>query len=253
MRRIDDFFISKNAVGGITEDHYNTNEVDSLINMADTISRITYQSLYIIDYHKKNFLHVSNNPMFLNGVSADEVKEMGYMFYLNHVPEEDVEMLLEINRAGFEFYDNVPVEERLDYVISYDFHLKLGRKKNLINHKLTPALLDGNGRIWFALCAVSLSTRTKPGHVKMSKINQPFYWEYSFESRRWSERSEIVLSEREKDVLTMSARGYTMNEIGDELCMSIDTVKFHKKKLFEKLQVKNITEALYFATSHKLL
>lgn len=179
MGKIDDFFISKNTVKGITEEHYKTNQIDSLIKMADAISRITCHSLYIIDYHKKNFLYVSDNKLFLNDVSADEVKKMGYMFYLNHVPKEEVEMLLE--------------------------------------------------------------------------INQPFYWEYSFKSRRWNERREIVLNEREKDILTLSVRGYTMNDIADELCMSIDTVKFHKKKLFEKLQVKNITEALYFATNHKLI
>jgi len=44
-----------------------------------------------------------------------------------------------------------------------------------------------------------------------------------------------------------------MNEISDKLCIAIDTVKFYKRRLFERLNVKNITEALSFATNYKLL
>ena len=44
-----------------------------------------------------------------------------------------------------------------------------------------------------------------------------------------------------------------MNEISDQLCLAVDTIKFYKRKLFEKLEVKNIAEALSFATNYKLL
>ena len=35
------------------------------IRSAEAFSRFTYQSVYIIDYFKRNFLYVSPNPMFL--------------------------------------------------------------------------------------------------------------------------------------------------------------------------------------------
>lgn len=44
-----------------------------------------------------------------------------------------------------------------------------------------------------------------------------------------------------------------MNDIADYLCVAIDTVKFYKRKLFQKLNVKNIAEAISFATNYKLL
>lgn len=51
---------------------------------------------------------------------------------------EDLELLLKINMAGFSFLNNIPKEDRLDYFISYDFHL-IQRNKHLIlthNEKL---------------------------------------------------------------------------------------------------------------------
>ena len=48
-------------------------------------------------------------------------------------------------------------------------------------------------------------------------------------------------------------QGLTINEIAEKIFISPDTVKFHRRKLFEKMGVDNITEALSYATNNKLL
>lgn len=251
MTQIDDFFILSNYVHDISEEEYK--KTDLLIKVFDALARTTYHSIYIIDYYRKNFLYVADNPLFLCGHTSTEVRELGYMFYLNHVPSKEQNMLTEINKAGFNFFDKIPIQERLDYTISYDFHLIMNKKEILINHKLTPVLLAKDGRIWLAACTVSLSAYNSPGHIEIRKSGTTGYWLYSLEKHRWIENKGIVLNEKEKDILTLSAQGYTMNEIADKLCLAIDTIKFYKRRLFDKMQVKNITEALSFATNYKLL
>jgi hypothetical protein len=59
-------------------------------------------------HYRRGFLYVSDNPLFLCGHTADEVLRMGYAFYLSHVPEEELPMLTELNRAGFRAFDDVP-------------------------------------------------------------------------------------------------------------------------------------------------
>lgn len=251
MARKEDFFIVTNSVYNISEEEYQKAEL--VIKMFDAVSRTTYQSMYIIDYYKKNFLYVSSNPLFLCGYTSEEVKELGYMFYINHVPLKEQNMLTEINKSGFNFFDKIPIYDRNDYSISYDFHIVTGKKEMLVNHKLTPLLLTKDGRIWLAACIVSLSSHNTPGHIELRKSGMTQYWEYSLEKHCWIENKGITLSEKEKDILSLSAQGYTMNEIADKLCLAIDTIKFYKRKLFEKLEVKNITEALSFVTNYKLI
>ena len=251
MVKTEDFFTFSNAVSNISEEEYQKN--DFLIDIFDAISRTTSQSLYIIDYYKKNFLYVSPNPLFLCGHTAEEVKDLGYMFYINHVPIEEQTMLTEINIAGFDFFNKIPFDERIKYTISYNFHLTNGKKKTLINHKLTPIKLTDEGRIWLAACVVSLASREKVGDIEMRKTGEINFWRYSIKQRRWIEDNVMTLNEREKDILSLSIQGYTMTEIADQLCLSLDTIKFYKRKLFEKLDVKNITEASAFATNHKLI
>ena len=90
-----------------------------LIEAVKAFSRTTNQSVYIIDYYKRTFLYVAENPLFLCGETAKNVSNLGYMFYMKHVPEKDLEMLLEINQAGFEFFKHIPHSERLKYTIFY--------------------------------------------------------------------------------------------------------------------------------------
>jgi DNA-binding CsgD family transcriptional regulator len=251
MAKIEDFFISTNSVLDIPEEEYQ--KINTLIATFDAVSRVIYQCLYIIDYNKQNFLYVSSNPLFLCGHNTQEILEMGYAFYLTHVPEQEQIMLTEINYAGFKFFEKLPVEEKIKSTISYDFHIINGKKKTLINHKLTPVLLTDDGKIWLAACIISLSSHSKPGNIVLHIADQPFFYEYSLINHHWKENKGITLNEREKDVLSLSAQGYSMNEIADRLFVTFDTIKFYRRRILEKLQVKNITEALSFATSYRLL
>ena len=164
MTQIEDFFNEKNRVESITEADYL--RIKPYIETAKAFAQTTYQSIYIIDYFKKRFLYVSDNPIFLCGHSAKEVMEMGYGFYLNHVPEAELPMLTELNQAGFSAFNATPREEKKHCLMSYDFHILSGGKKLLINHKITPLVLNDLGQVWLALCTVSLSSRKEAGHIE---------------------------------------------------------------------------------------
>jgi DNA-binding CsgD family transcriptional regulator len=251
MTKVDDFFISSNKIDNITDRDYQ--KTDVLINTVDSVARTTYKTLYVIDHFRKSFLYVSNNPLFLCGNTADEVKEMGYHFYIKNVPEEEHGLLKEMNRARFEFLFKVPKDERTDYTISCDFHILNNKRKTIINHKIIPILLTDDGKIWLSVCVVSLSSHNKPGNIEMWKARQTVFWEYSLEEHVWRENSGMALNEREKDILSLSAQGFTMNEIADELFLTEATIKYYKSGLFEKLGVKNIVEALNFVSNHRLI
>ncbi len=251
MNKSDEFFIPDNEVKFSEELDYS--RVDECIRSVEAFSRISYQSVYIIDYFKQNFLYVSPNPMFLCGQSQERVRELGYRFYLNYVPENELSLLLSINRTGFAFYNDIPVEERKDWYISYDFHILNKGRKILVNHKLTPLRLTSDGRVWLALCVVSAATHTDAGHIEMHHIGTSDFFEYNTVSRKWKRKQIPTLTDGEKSVLTLSMQGYTMVEIADKLCLSPDTIKKYRQRIFEKLDVRNISEAIAAATNNKLI
>ncbi|NSL85278.1 response regulator transcription factor [Chitinophaga solisilvae] len=218
------------------------------------IARLTYESLYIIDYADMSFEYVSDNPLFLCGYTAAEVLQSGYDFYFRHVPEPDLELLNIINETGFNFFKTLPVAERKELSITYDFHLiSKDGKPVLINHKLTPLLMTPDGNMWKALCIVSISHHQTAGHARIYRQHSADVWKLDVKQRRWRKSRKPALTERETAVLRLHAQGLTISQIAEKLFVSPDTVKYYRRRIFERLEVNSIVEALSYAINSRII
>lgn len=252
MEAINSFFDDRNTVNHLSDKDFE--QLKDYLSVIDAFARLSYKSVYVIDYQNQSFEYVSDNPLFLCGLSSQEVKELGYAFYFRNVKKEDLELLMKINDAGFSFYERIPVEERKLYTISYDFHLINERNKPvLINHKLTPIFLNEKGQIWKAMCIVALSPNQTEGNITISKQGCEDFWKFNLDTNTWEKEQKVKLSEREFNILELSARGFTINEIAEKIFASTDTVKFHRRKIFDKFNVQSISEALSYAKINKLI
>lgn len=70
---------------------------------------------------------------------------------------------------------------------------------------------------------------------------------------RWEEHAATLLNETEKAILTLSIQGLTINAIAESAHLAVDSVKLARHRLYEKLEVNNISEAISYATNYKLL
>lgn len=252
MEEIQRFFNEKNEIKSDAGIDYS--QTNNYLEAIKAFARMSYQSVYVIDYFTKSFEYVSDNPLFLCGMTSEDVKNLGYEFYFRNVKPADLELLVRINEEGFDFYEKLKIDERKKYTISYDFCLISEKKSEiLINHKLTPFFLAEDGKIWKAICMVSLSNAQSSGNIVISKEGTNDLWKYDLEAGKWMVEKKKQLSQREREILSLSASGLKINEIADKIFVAPDTVKFHRKKLFDKIGVNNIAEALAYAKNNKLL
>lgn len=63
----------------------------------------------------------------------------------------------------------------------------------------------------------------------------------------------LNISQREMDVLELMAAGATNQEIADQLFVSLNTIKTHTSRLFEKMDVKRRTQAIEKAKRLKII
>ncbi|HMU08717.1 MAG TPA: LuxR C-terminal-related transcriptional regulator [Ferruginibacter sp.] len=64
-------------------------------------------------------------------------------------------------------------------------------------------------------------------------------------------KTETPLTRREQEVLAALAKGFLYKEIALRLSISLDTVKKHCKNIYQKLNVRNRTEASNHFNSRK--
>lgn len=244
--------LTKNKVGNVSE----TDQLQQsdYLEAVKSFARLTYESVYVINYENMSFEYVSENPLFLCGYSPEEVLNMGYDFYFKHVPEEELGLLEQINEAGFDFFEKLPAETKKEYSITYDFHLTHKNGKTiLINHKLTPLFLTKDHKMWKAMCIVSMAHHSHPGNVFIKRQGSDEIRELDLETSTWRKMTKPSLSEREIEVLRLYAQGLTINQIAEKIFVSPDTVKYYRRRIFERLSVTSIVEALAVAVSSKII
>ncbi|MBK9047966.1 MAG: helix-turn-helix transcriptional regulator [Bacteroidetes bacterium] len=63
-------------------------------------------------------------------------------------------------------------------------------------------------------------------------------------SKRSPIQRKILIYRLREEVLGLLVKGKSYKMIADELCISYDTVRAHMKKIYEKLHVSSMTEAV---------
>ncbi len=71
--------------------------------------------------------------------------------------------------------------------------------------------------------------------------------------RRQQRNEEQLLTRRELEVLQQVTHGKTSKEIAEELNLSLDTIKFHRKNILSKLNQPNTAALVNFAIEHRLV
>jgi LuxR family maltose regulon positive regulatory protein len=83
---------------------------------------------------------------------------------------------------------------------------------------------DYTGKLLAAFEAEERKSTDKPGLPPVQPLVEP-------------------LSQRELEVLRLIVQGLSNHEIGERLCLALDTVKGHNRRIYDKLQVQRRTEA----------
>lgn len=75
----------------------------------------------------------------------------------------------------------------------------------------------------------------------------------SYEEEQKKHYPHDDLTNREREVLHLIAKGYTNQEIADELFITLKTVKTHVSNILSKLEVNDRTQATIYAYQHNLV
>lgn len=224
-------------------------DIYNYYSILDSVTRITSQCLYLIDFYKGELLYVSNNPMFICGLTPQEVKDLREGFNKKFVSEQENKMTNNGIAQWFKFLENQPINERVNYSLNYDYLLN----NRMVNTSLTTIFLSDDFKPWLVLGKSKVSTSSKSGNFIIFKSNSNLLWTLSEKSNKWKQSHYIDLSDIEKQVLLLSIQGKKEKEICDDIFRSLDGLKSIKRRLFNKLQCNNITEAVSTAISHNLL
>ena len=101
--------------------------------------------------------------------------------------------------------------------------------------------------IWLALKLFKPAIKTTVKTVIVEKKVYMERHEIAYGEKNNAEAKRLGLSQRELEVLELMSAGLSNQEIADKLFVSLNTIKTHSAKIFEKMDVKRRTQAVEMA------
>ncbi len=208
------------------------------------------QSIYTVyDMNKQNYLLKSDEQKKTFGFKdgGDYENEHAEIIYKNIHPD-DLPFVLETVSMIYYFFSELPADEKMDYKLVYDFRVKNNEGIYMrYMHQTIVLEQDKTGKTWLWLIITDLLSE-KPSNEKPQRrlINVKTGKLHLFNNDDDS-NSEVLLTKRETEILSLIARGYDSKNISDKLFISINTVNNHRQNILRKTRTDNTTQALLFA------
>ena len=133
-------------------------------------------------------------------------------------------------------------------------HIKVVMLTSFIDDKEVYQALDAGVDSY--VLKTSSAEEIKNAIIKTYQGNSVFEKEVMAKMRqRMHQQTELheMLTEREKEILLLIAKGYSNQEIADASHITIKTVKTHVSNILSKLEVQDRTQAVIYAFQHDLI
>jgi len=218
--------------------------------------RFTEQLFVVLDNQSQSYLYVSDNLTLVTGHPLDDIKKGGSGFMGTFMHPDDVISFARITPLLLDAIKALSEEEILKCRLSYDYRFAYadGSYHRWLQHNI-PLSLDQNKNVQHSLAIVT--------DIGMYKHHNQCHYQavyYPDENTRHVLTEGVIhnpviqnITAREKEIILLTSHGHTEAAIAKQLGISIQTVKTHRKNLFQKTGVKNSIELVRFAMANLII
>ncbi len=209
---------------------------------------------YIIDYKNQKILYATKGSTLETDRHFERNEVVGLSHLDNLIADENLSMLSTIHFKVYDFMYSLSENRRRSGYFTIDYRIKTrSNKAVLINHKTSILDLTDDGALRLALCIISYPTSDKQGNAYIKMTDTNTVYEFMVASQKFVEVKTQKLTSKATRILELASNGKDRNQIAKELGISVNTVKYHKKKIFSQIGVKNTPEAIQWINNQKKL
>jgi len=231
----------------VGEDDYLRFETN--LNLLKRLSEVENSIFSVLDLTTGNYLLKSSRFISMLGYShSAETESDDLELFHKLIHPDDLPFVLDTEYEAFFFYKNLPVSEKKDYKLMYDFRVKSNKGIYMrIMHQFVILEQDRSGKSWLALLVTDIlsekASNDKPQRRLMNIKTGKLY----FFHEEGDKNSGKLLTKRETEVIGLIAQGLDSQNISDRLFISVNTVNNHRQNILSKTRSANTAQALLYA------
>lgn len=167
------------------------------------------------------------------------------------IPKEERHEMMKRSDSTRTLVDNdIHPAEKSSLTIIEDYHIKMNGRNILITQKFTPLSVDNDGTITSGLLVMPPSVNSSFGELVV--LCEECMWRYDKSTCSFVKKKKMSVSDSEKELLLFSTGGASVKEIAKFMCLTENTIKTKRKRLFKKLGVTNVIAAVTKMNNYSL-
>lgn len=209
----------------------------------------------LLDALAWDYFFYSDSFILLTGYKREELPSNTDEAIRMLVASVSLEDKIEENRIRFQRIASLIQEKSLKSIVinsSFKLRTKMGMLVN-VDCVCHPLYFNGDGLPWVYLCVIKPSRRAKVQKTTIYMYDGDKRQIYLPLKEKFVPYDNTVLKEEELTILHFATLGYNEQKMAKMLNQNITYIKYYKKRIFAKLNVENITEAVYVALQSGLL
>lgn len=227
-------------------------DLDSLIASVDSSMRICGQSAFIIDFDQHKILYRTEQLLYIDEATHNDIKRECSNPYWSLVPEQVLSQLLQIRNSFPQMNDELQQEDYSKHICVIDYPIWIRGHELYITQKFTPLIMRSDGITRIGLFTINPSNKRNVECLLIAPKGRRFRYDFS-EGHFKEFNLAKTLTVTERTILFRAKMGMTSEEIAESLFLSVHTVKTHRGRIFKKLNVDTISEALTVIGNYQLL
>jgi len=217
----------------------------------------TEQIFAVIDHATAGYHYISANFTSITGYPIETLYREGLSFIMPRLHPDDLEAFNTISSVLTKKAACLDPSELANCRLSFDVRMAFADKTwhRMLQHNI-PLTIDSSNRIVHALAIVTDITPYKTGN------------HCGYQIAKYSGQERIVILEgtigdsrqpipeitnRERQVIGLTAQGLKEAEVAARMSIGIQTVKTYKKNLFRKTGCKNAAELVRYGVANLLI
>jgi PAS domain S-box-containing protein len=210
---------------------------------------------WILNVRTGHYTFVSKNIELILGYSRIKFMEGGIQFVESLIHPEDAAKVWELVKRAEKLLLAQPYEKRGLYQFNCDFRLRRANGQYIrVLQQNTILHTDPKGNILYIIGSYTDITHWKKSDVitaSLFSIEENI--SHVFTSAHEILQLQEVLTQREKEILCLVAKGYSSKQIAQHLCLSYYTVTKHRQNIIQKTRCKNTGDLVHFAINNGII
>jgi DNA-binding CsgD family transcriptional regulator len=214
-------------------------------NVLKNLAQNTNTVVQIYDMRGFKSIYTSPNCKGICGFTAEELNNKGFLYWISTVPLKELMFYIRSSKFVNEQAkaENTDNRQFLTQVVNMSYKNKDGEKRKMITTNICLETTPEGKQRYQLIMWQDMSPQSKSDDfVSRYRFNKDEIYTYFSTTGKFENRD--MLTDRELEVINLTAQGMPSKDIASQLFLSVFTIDNHKKNVMQKFQVGNMIDVI---------